>query len=410
MVDARRLVFFGATTLVGARYLVDCLLRPRPLPPECADRGDDAKVTAVVVAFNEEASITRTLASLTQASPEMSLVVADDGSTDRTVEVCRRFAGQSHLLTVLNGRHEGKMPRLRAALNLVTTEFVVTVDADTVVNPVSLRSLASRMIAEDLSACSGNMHVEARSGFLTSMQALEFALLNADRQALSRRSCVSVLPGAFTMWRTSDLRGLTADAVNDIDLTFEALLADRRIGFDPKARCRTSVPDRWFEVLNQRRRWAHRKINRTPWILRTIFGRDVPARARLAEAHLFVVHIVISLSGWWIDVWALYALVGALCRGWSLERVLVLASYSGVLVLGAALLRQSDCDTRNPIMWLCAGPWERLTRGLAAWSVILWPRRNVAGWTPRRGKEPIHGLAAVSVGSNCESFASPSRI
>ncbi len=53
------------------------------------DRLTDFRAVAILPAFNEEASIARTLAELRVAVPDLDLLVVNDGSTDRTSAVAR---------------------------------------------------------------------------------------------------------------------------------------------------------------------------------------------------------------------------------------------------------------------------------------------------------------------------------
>ncbi len=48
-------------------------------------------LVAIVVCFNEEENIERTLKSVHGLCP---IVVVDSGSTDRTLEICRQYADQ----------------------------------------------------------------------------------------------------------------------------------------------------------------------------------------------------------------------------------------------------------------------------------------------------------------------------
>ena len=54
------------------------------------------EISAIVVCFNEEDNIGRCLASLTWCD---EIVVVDSFSTDRTVEICRRYTeiGRAHV-------------------------------------------------------------------------------------------------------------------------------------------------------------------------------------------------------------------------------------------------------------------------------------------------------------------------
>ena len=81
-----------------------------------------AKVSAVIIAFNEEADIARALKSVRWCD---EIVVVDSGSTDRTIEICKAY-GCRILHREFAGYGEQKAFAVRQAAN----DWVFVVDAD----------------------------------------------------------------------------------------------------------------------------------------------------------------------------------------------------------------------------------------------------------------------------------------
>jgi GT2 family glycosyltransferase/exo-beta-1,3-glucanase (GH17 family) len=83
-------------------------------------------VSVVVCAHNEEALIGRCLESLRACDyPDLDVVVCDDGSTDRTLEIAREFP-----FRVLALQHGGLGRARNAGLDAATGEIVAFLDAD----------------------------------------------------------------------------------------------------------------------------------------------------------------------------------------------------------------------------------------------------------------------------------------
>ena len=83
------------------------------------------KISAVVMTFNEETNIERCLSSLDFAD---EIVVLDSFSTDRTVEIARGFTDN-----ISQRKFEGSSTQRTAAMELVSNDWMLMVDADEVV-------------------------------------------------------------------------------------------------------------------------------------------------------------------------------------------------------------------------------------------------------------------------------------
>lgn len=105
-------------------------------------------VTVIIAARNEEAGIGPTIAAVARAdyAGTVTVVLADNGSTDGTAERARQAAAEAGIdLVVVTERKPGKSNALNTALEQVTTPYVVTVDADTLLHEEALRRLVSRL-------------------------------------------------------------------------------------------------------------------------------------------------------------------------------------------------------------------------------------------------------------------------
>src|SRR5512142_1819524 len=85
------------------------------------------RLSAVVIAWNEEADIGRTLDAVRFAD---EVLVVDSGSTDRTVEICRSRGAR-----VLEHAFEGYGPQKRWAVEQAQHDWVLCLDADEVPTP-----------------------------------------------------------------------------------------------------------------------------------------------------------------------------------------------------------------------------------------------------------------------------------
>ncbi len=96
------------------------------------------KVSILMAVHNEEPFLPEAIESvLAQDYPDLEVVVSDDGSTDRTGEIARRFADREpeRVLVVRGERNEGKAVAANRALDAATGELIAWLDGDDVMLP-----------------------------------------------------------------------------------------------------------------------------------------------------------------------------------------------------------------------------------------------------------------------------------
>lgn len=104
------------------------------------------RISVIVPAYNAEATIERTLVSLTaQTCRELEIVVIDDGSDDGTPAVVERVAATSPVpLRIVRSPHAGLAAARNRGIASSNSEFVGFVDADDVAEPTMFEALLSR--------------------------------------------------------------------------------------------------------------------------------------------------------------------------------------------------------------------------------------------------------------------------
>lgn len=116
--------------------------------------------TALVPAYNEEATVGRTVGALRQALPEVRIVVVDDGSQDRTAQLAE--AAGAH--TVVRARHTGKGGALRAGLPQACTPLLLMLDADLGETASEAASLLSPLLSGEADLAIGVLAPSGRRG------------------------------------------------------------------------------------------------------------------------------------------------------------------------------------------------------------------------------------------------------
>jgi glycosyltransferase involved in cell wall biosynthesis len=96
-------------------------------------------VSVIMPAFDEEAFIAEAIESvLAQTHPAVELIVADDGSTDRTASIAERYGAQ-----VVRQQHRGQAAARNAGLAVAHGAYWTVLDADDVMPPRRLERQVS---------------------------------------------------------------------------------------------------------------------------------------------------------------------------------------------------------------------------------------------------------------------------
>lgn len=149
---------------VGYPFLLTLLagLRPR----RKWEAAGTPRLTLLIAAHNEERVIERKLINsldLDYPSDRLQIIVAADGSNDRTVDIARVFADRGVELSHVPERH-GKMAAINRAMPLATGEIVVFSDANNLYARDALRRLIAPFVDRTVGAVGGAKVITVGAG------------------------------------------------------------------------------------------------------------------------------------------------------------------------------------------------------------------------------------------------------
>ena len=241
---------------------------PRDAEPEA--RPTVSTVTVIVPAYNEEEGIASTIEGLLgQESPDWlqitDVVVVVNNSTDRTAEIARRYPVT--VLEMLYNKHKKS-----GAMNHGwqthgrTSDFVLTMDADTVLLPDTVEKMAKELIDNPkLGAVCARYWAKEGRGLVRRLQRLEYARYDDLRELRGWK--VNVASGAAAMYRrvalqdVVELRGRpepwdNESLIEDYALTLDLKSRGWRVGAAREAHVYTEPPTRFRDLWTQRLRWG----------------------------------------------------------------------------------------------------------------------------------------------------------
>ena len=289
-------------------------------------------VSILIPAFNEEATIARTVEAALAASQRQNaqIIVIDDGSTDRTFQFAQALSVKNSRVMCLTKLNGGKASALNSGLAVCDSNIVVAIDGDTLIEEDAVDLLLAHFADPTIGAVAGTVAVGNPRNWLTTFQEIEYAaMVNLDRRALEIFNAIGVVPGAIGAWRKDAIQkcgGYTADTLaEDADLTLRLERAGWRIVSEPKARAVTEVPETISAFMKQRFRWTFGTLQ-VAWkhLLQPGEGNGV---RRLMIGNVFLFHLLPAFFAPAMDLILLVSILQFALAGESSRTLLILAAY-----------------------------------------------------------------------------------
>ena len=196
-----KFVFWGslgalAWTHLGYGAFMGTLARLRPRPVAQADV--TPSVALVVSAHDEETVIERRLENLLELdypADRLQIVVASDGSTDRTDAIVEEIAAREPRVRLLRCPREGKVAAQHRSVRETSSDALAFTDANTAWEPNSLRKLVRNLADSEVGYVCGQLRLESPDG--ANLEGLYWRYEVWVREQESRASSITAGNGAI---------------------------------------------------------------------------------------------------------------------------------------------------------------------------------------------------------------------
>ncbi|MBT3721197.1 glycosyltransferase family 2 protein [archaeon] len=219
-------------------------------------------VSVIVPAYNEEENIISTLKSLKKIDyPKLEFIIINDGSKDQTSKKITEYLkkGSKNIRFIDNFKNQGKSAVLNQGIKISKGEFVVCMDADTVVLPNVLKRTLPEFSHEKVGAVTVSIDLKPKN-LLQKITEIEYAVgLSLSIGILCKLDSAHVTPGPFTVFRKSMFDEI--GGFDEKNITEDSEIAYRMQKYGYKIRCclttkvYTEVPRNFKGLYKQRRRW-----------------------------------------------------------------------------------------------------------------------------------------------------------
>ena len=225
---------------------------------------EEKDVTVLIPMYNSKNSIIETIKSIQNQKycGKIYINLIDDGSKDGTLEILETMNFDSKI-KLLKLDHKGKAFALNEGLKNVKTNYIITIDSDTVLHPLAIRNIMNKLICSNelTAATAGCLFVKnTKRNFITKLQEWDYTLgIFGVKSYQGNYNSTLVAQGAFSAYKTDALKqigGWQNYVGEDIVLTWELLSKGYETNFAENAIAFTEVPERFKGLARQRKRWA----------------------------------------------------------------------------------------------------------------------------------------------------------
>ena len=199
-------------------------------------------VTFLITAYNEEKDIVEKLEntlSLDYPPGKFQIVVASDGSSDRTEELVKGFAGHPSGVPVVCHRVEGRLGKTAAqnsAVEVATGEIVIFSDAASLYDKGAIRAFVQNFADASVGAVSGRCEYVVKKGTSVGGATKAFwALENFIKQQQTRISTLTGCTGCIYALRKALYTPLPPSIISDLVEPLTVLQQGTRIVYEPGA-------------------------------------------------------------------------------------------------------------------------------------------------------------------------------
>jgi len=227
-------------------------------------------VSIIIPAHNESAVLPNTLKNIFASDyprNKMQVIVVDDGSSDDTAKVAKKFGAT----VVKNRTNLGKCKALNVGIENASNDLIVTTDADTEFAAKTVESLVKHFSDRKVGAVAGYYKTSQMSNFskfslgnlktflLVKFQSLEYMTFLFARRRQAAFDAIMVVPGSIGAFRKDVLKKIggfdPTMLIEDYDATIKIHKAGYKVVCDREALAWTKPPLNLRQLFKQRTRW-----------------------------------------------------------------------------------------------------------------------------------------------------------
>ncbi|MDO8575218.1 MAG: glycosyltransferase [bacterium] len=220
--------------------------------------------TIMVPCFNEEKTLEKTVNSLLNLDypkDKIEIFIVDDGSTDGTYEVAKKFSNNPQI-KIFKKENGGKHTVLNFGIKNSRSELIGCLDADSFVDKYALKRIVYFFNKDkNTMAVVPAIKIHEPKNIIQKIQNVEYNLGVFKRKVLSLLDALYVTPGPFSIFRREVFETLGyykhAHLTEDFEMAMRMQASHYKIDNSHKSFVYTVAPNSLKKLYKQRLRWTY---------------------------------------------------------------------------------------------------------------------------------------------------------
>ena len=348
--------------------------RPRKDEEISTDSSELPSVTLIIPASNEESVIEAKLdnsLAIDYPSEQLEILVADDASSDDTLQIARRFENRG--VKVLDfAERRGKAAVLNDGVRQAAGDVLCLCDANVMFRPDALKRLVSRLDDPGVGAVTGDVQLESERSTFGRGESAYYWIERRLQMAESGIGSTMGVDGGMYVVRRELFQPLPADTIlDDFVVSMRVIRQGKRVALEPSA---IAVEN----ATPTARQEFRRRVRVSAGTMQALKRGEWPSPTHPVELWQFVSHRLLRWAG---PVWLVILLVSnsMLWNAGLIYRVALLAQLTLYLLAIVGALAAQARETRIGgitfyFVMSHVAMAVGLIKGLLNWQQVTWKR------------------------------------
>ena len=217
-------------------------------------------ISVLVPVWNEEETIEDTIHAIFDIDyPILEVIVVNDGSIDKTVQIVKELQGKYFRLKLIDKENSGKGDSLNQGIKEANGELIAVIDADSYPAKDSFKKLVGFFEDEKVGAATCVIVSRSKKKFFEKLQNVEYHIIAFTRKLLGFVDAIYVVPGPLAVYRKTALDEIGGfdpqNMTEDIEIIWHLTHAGWKREMCLSTSVTTTVPTKLKLWYSQRKRW-----------------------------------------------------------------------------------------------------------------------------------------------------------